>query len=242
MQAWCHQTALVNLSPPRQHIHSLGARPRSYIYLKPAHALLLSNNSAQLPIIPSPPSPPLHTFQSTSVHRCIFILLLICRRACQIINRDELFIPWVIFPYLCLRSTGEDNAIEMSSCRWRRPGRKGGRVGGYVVGKVWGFASTAGRMGTGDSCDITNAPITFSVNEKEEALIKETKLESDTYEGTRGPGHNSQCITFDNQTQFTQKSRPHANCSRADMLTHVIKCTLTRAAKLHRMRLYPEKR
>lgn len=122
---------------------------RCYIYLKPAHALLLSNNSTQLPI-----SPP-HTHTHTLLPPLRFIRLLICGR--QIINLAKLFIPRVIFPYLCLGGGGEDDAIEMSSRSQRRAIK-----GAPRARAVWGKNGGRQRGLLRDSCRrITNAPVTF---------------------------------------------------------------------------------
>lgn len=75
-----------------------------------------------LPLLLLPPSPHTHTHLPEHLLPPLrFIRLLICGRVCQIINLAKLFIPWVIFPYLCLGGRGEDNAIEMSSRSQRRP-------------------------------------------------------------------------------------------------------------------------
>lgn len=89
-------------------------------------------------------------------------------------------------PLKCPHAVEGDQGRKVCVCVW----------GGGLVGKVWGLTSILGRLGTRDSCGgITNAPVTFSVNEKEEVLIKENKLERDSYEGTHGPGCNSQSIS-----------------------------------------------
>lgn len=89
---------------------ALGAKLSSCIYLKLACALLLSNNSTQLPLSPPPPHP-----RAPSRPSPLFIQLLICERARQIINLAGLFIPRLIFPYLCLGGRGKDDGIETSS-------------------------------------------------------------------------------------------------------------------------------
>lgn len=48
-------------------------------------------------------------------------------------------------------------------CVWKEVGD----VGGGLVGKVWGLTSSMGRRGSRRFMwGITNAPVTFSVNEK----------------------------------------------------------------------------
>lgn len=133
---------LVNLSGV---FSALGAKLSCRIYLEPPCALLLFNNSTQLPLSPPRPHP-----RAPLTPQPFFISLLICRRVRQIINLAGLFILRLIFSYLYLRGGREDDAIQMSS--------SGERTHLMKERVLW-------------QGGITNEPVTFSADEKKEDVL-----------------------------------------------------------------------